>query len=227
MHGQCGHAHVHFVASGTLLGQLRVGTAVRLLVTGQIGRGGVVLATLGARIPRPVLAVHAGHAVHEGTAAVAVAPTARLLGALAGAAVADEERIVRVADRYVLLVAILASASSQAAIVRADRIGVGRVLGRKIARRVVGRLRVVRLLTPIVVVVVLLGLGLEDELFVATVPLVGQVEQLLVGDDHHVGRVALEQRRVQYGRLALVVGGQARVCDKPRLVRYVQQAIDQ
>lgn len=55
MHSESRHADVDLVAGGTLLGQLRVRTAVRLLVTGEIGGGGVVLATLSARVTGALL----------------------------------------------------------------------------------------------------------------------------------------------------------------------------
>ncbi len=92
MHSESRHADVDLVAGGTLLGQLRVRTAVRLLVTGEIGGGGVVLATLSARVTGALLGL-GGRGHH--TAAVDVA--------LARATVADEEGVVGVADGDVLL----------------------------------------------------------------------------------------------------------------------------
>ena len=50
VHGQCWHADVHLVAVGTFLGLLAVQAAVGLLVTGQVGRRGVMLPTLATRV---------------------------------------------------------------------------------------------------------------------------------------------------------------------------------
>jgi len=51
VHREGGHADVDLPAGGALLGLLTGRTAVSLLVTGEVGRGGVVSATLATSIP--------------------------------------------------------------------------------------------------------------------------------------------------------------------------------
>lgn len=46
VHGQSWHRHIHFVTGGTLAGHLAVQAAVRLLMSAEVGRGGVCLAAL-------------------------------------------------------------------------------------------------------------------------------------------------------------------------------------
>lgn len=50
VHGQRGHRHVDFVTGGTLAGHLAVQAAVRLLVSAEVGGGGVRLAALVAGV---------------------------------------------------------------------------------------------------------------------------------------------------------------------------------
>lgn len=52
VHGQCWHRHVHFVTGGTLAGHLAVQAAVRLLMSAEVGGGGVCLAALVADVAR-------------------------------------------------------------------------------------------------------------------------------------------------------------------------------
>lgn len=52
VHGQCGHWHIHFTTGGTLAGHLAVQAAVRLLVSAEVGGGGVRLAALVADVTR-------------------------------------------------------------------------------------------------------------------------------------------------------------------------------
>ena len=55
VHGERWHADVDLGAVGTLLGLLTVEAAVGLLVAGQVGRGGVLLAALATLIPVSLL----------------------------------------------------------------------------------------------------------------------------------------------------------------------------
>lgn len=50
VHGQRWHGHVHFITGGTLAGHLAVQAAVRLLVSAEVGGGGVRLAALVAGV---------------------------------------------------------------------------------------------------------------------------------------------------------------------------------
>lgn len=62
VHGQRRHGHVHFVTGGTLAGHLAVQAAVCLLVSAEVGGGGVRLAALVAGVARadpPLLSVGA------------------------------------------------------------------------------------------------------------------------------------------------------------------------
>lgn len=52
VHGQRRHGHVDFIAGGTLAGHLAVQAAVRLLVSAEVGGGGVRLAALVAGVAR-------------------------------------------------------------------------------------------------------------------------------------------------------------------------------
>ena len=91
VHGQRRHAHVRFAARHTLLGRLRIQTAMRLLVSRQIGRGGVLLTALRTRVFWSLVAVRIAtyhcHVVHRARDRF-----------LFGATVADEESFVRVGD---------------------------------------------------------------------------------------------------------------------------------
>lgn len=51
MHGHSRHGDVNLPAGGTLLGHFAVHTAVRLLVSAQVGRRGICFSTLIARVP--------------------------------------------------------------------------------------------------------------------------------------------------------------------------------
>jgi hypothetical protein len=50
VHGKGRHAHVRFATGRTLLRGLRVQASVGLLVSGQVGRGSVLLSTLRTRV---------------------------------------------------------------------------------------------------------------------------------------------------------------------------------
>lgn len=50
VHGQRRHGHIHFITGGTLAGHLAVQAAVRLLVSAEVGGGGVCLAALVAGV---------------------------------------------------------------------------------------------------------------------------------------------------------------------------------
>lgn len=50
VHGQRRHGHIHFITGGTLAGHLAVQAAVRLLVSAEVGGGGVRLAALVAGV---------------------------------------------------------------------------------------------------------------------------------------------------------------------------------
>lgn len=52
VHGQRRHGHVHFITGGTLPGHLAVQAAVRLLVSAEVGGGGVCLSALVAGVAR-------------------------------------------------------------------------------------------------------------------------------------------------------------------------------
>ena len=108
VHGEGRHGDVDLVAVRALLGVLAVQRAVRLLVAGQVGRCGVVLPALVARVPLPASwpahADPAAAADHAASAAEpASAPGVRASGvavqrvAALGSPVADEEGVVGVA----------------------------------------------------------------------------------------------------------------------------------
>lgn len=88
VHGQRWHTDVGLATGDALLGRLRVEAAVGLLVPGEVRRGGVLLAALGARVLGPLVAA-AGRRPVDGRGQ---------RGLLLGAAVAHEERLVRVGD---------------------------------------------------------------------------------------------------------------------------------
>lgn len=97
VHGKGWHRHVHFVAGGALPGLLAVQTTVSLLVSAQVGRGGVGLAALAAHVAPPGLPFgRAAVCRARPLAAVRlVASLARmpLAGSPAGASVGDEESV--------------------------------------------------------------------------------------------------------------------------------------
>lgn len=106
VHGQRRHGHVHLPARGTLAGHLAVQAAVRLLVSAEVGRGGVRLAALVAGVSGHAPGPLRGHRAGAGpgprpTVGVALPP---------GPPVRDEEGIHGVAlGRRVRLAAVVAA----------------------------------------------------------------------------------------------------------------------
>ena len=85
MHSQGRHTDIDFGTGGTLLGQLRIGAAVGLLVPRQVRRRGVMFATFCARIAGPLLGLGRRRCRHTAISAPR-------------SAITNEEGVVCIAD---------------------------------------------------------------------------------------------------------------------------------